>query len=368
MKIPATAVRLAALFLLPVPPVAAQDDALLAQARQLFRPLPADMAAPGRPLVPAQVELGRKLFFEPRVSVDGTVSCARCHLPQLGASDGLKVSVGALGRPNPRNAPTVYNAALQTAAHWRGDRADVEDQARQALLGKASFGQPSLDAAMSQLAAIPGYPALFRQAFPDDPKPVNADNWARAIGAFERTLVTPAPFDAYLKGDPRALSAQQRRGLQTFINAGCAGCHAGVNLGGESFRKFGVHHPYAPLTGSQKPDPGRFDITKDEADRFVFKVPGLRNVALTPPYFHDGSVPDLGRAVQVMAKTQLDRDLSETDTADLVAFLGSLTGTPPPQFVTAPQLPAAGFSPAKPAEPGAEDARGTIAPAKPGGR
>lgn len=329
------------------PALAAEDPdvALLSQAQQLFKPLPKDLATAGFPVTPERVALGRVLFFEPRASLDGTVSCARCHLPSLYGTDGLPLSIGVKDRVNPRNAPTVLNAALQPSAHWRGDRTGVEDQARKALLGPPSFGQPDVESAMKQLEAIPGYRELFHQAFPRDPQPVSADNWASAIGAYERTLVTPAPFDAYLRGKVSALSPAARAGLRSFIQLGCATCHHGVGVGGAMFQKFGVVEDYWKQTGSKRPDKGRFDVTALEADTFVFKVASLRNVAMTPPYFHDGSVATLPEAVRVMAKVQLGRTLSPEELTPLVAFLQSLTGELPATFSTSPQLPAAGFKP-----------------------
>jgi len=319
------------------------DADLLNDARSNFQPLPKDMATPEFPITPSRVELGRKLFFDPRISVDGTVSCARCHQSALYGTDGLPKSRGAHDTLNPRNAPTVLNAALQFKAHWRGDRENVEDEAKQVLIGLFSFINPDYASAMARLKAIPGYADLFRKAFPGDPDPVTPDNWAKAIGAFERTLVTPSPFDAFLAGDARALSPEERTGLRKFIDTGCIACHNGAEVGGGIFQKFGVVEDYWTATGSRQPDKGRFDVTHDPQDTYVFKVPSLRNVAMTPPYFHDGSVRSLPEAVRIMAKVQLGRALSDQDTADIVAFLGSLTGKLPQGFVDAPILPASGF-------------------------
>lgn len=319
------------------------DRALLKQAQQLFKPLPKDMASAEYPITPERVALGRALFFDPRPSLDGTVSCSRCHQPALYGTDGLAKSLGVKDKLNPRNAPTILNAALQPFVHWRGDRANVEDQAKKALVGPPSFGQPDFAKAMAQLEAIPGYQALFQKAFPGDSNPVNADNWAKAIGAYERTLVTPAPFDAYLKGDQKALSPAAKAGLRTFIGTGCASCHNGVGVGGSQFMKFGLSEDYWKATGSKEIDKGRFDLSKNEADMYVFKVASLRNVAMTPPYFHDGSVATLPEAVKVMARVQLGKSLTAEETAQIVAFLESLTGPLPSQFASAPVLPAAPF-------------------------
>ncbi len=329
-------------------PAAAQADALLNQARQIFQPLPAVMASPDNPVTPAKVALGHALFFDPRISLDGTVSCARCHQPALYGTDGLAKSIGVKDRLNPRNAPTVFNAALEFAAHWRGDRKNVEDQATQALVGPPSFGEPGYEAAMAKLKSIPGYKEMFAQAFPGVSNPVTPQNWGLAIGAYERTLVTPAPFDAYLKGDTKALNPRAKAGLQKFISYGCIACHNGVDVGGGSFQKFGVLEDYWKATGSREIDKGRFDVTHNPADLYVFKVPSLRNVAMTPPYFHDGSVATLPQAVRIMAKVQLGRTLTDTEVSDIVAFLDSLTGKLPKNFMASPVLPPAPFTPAKP--------------------
>jgi cytochrome c peroxidase len=183
--------------------------AVLALAREVFKPLPPNMATPQHPITPQLVELGRDLYFDPRLSADGTVSCARCHQPALHGTDGLPKSRGVHDKINPRHAPTVLNAALQFREHWRGDREDVEDQATQAFLGPASFGNPSYDAVIAKIDAIPGYPPLFAKAFPGEKNPVTPENIGRAIGAYERTLVTPAPFDDFLKGNTAALTRAQ---------------------------------------------------------------------------------------------------------------------------------------------------------------
>jgi cytochrome c peroxidase len=260
---------------------------------------------------------------------------------------GLPKARGAHDKLNPRNVPTILNAALQFKAHWRGDRENVEDEAKQVLIGPFSFINPDYASAMARIKTIPGYADLFRKEFPGDPDPVTPDNWAKAIGAFERTLVTPSRFDAFLAGDARPLSPEERTGLRKFIDTGCIACHNGADVGGGSFQKFGVVEDYWTATGSQQPDKGRFDVTHDPQDTYVFKVPSLRNVAMTPPYFHDGSVRSLPEAVRIMAKVQLGRALSDQDTADIVAFLGSLTGKLPQGFVDAPILPASGFDVSK---------------------
>jgi cytochrome c peroxidase len=321
------------------------QEALLKQAQAIFKPLPKDMGTAEYPLEPETVKLGRLLYFDPRISLDGTVSCAKCHQPSLYGTDALAKPIGVKDRQNPRNAPTVLNAALQIAAHWRGDRVNVEDQATKALIGPPSFGQPDFQAAMAKIKAIPGYGDMFHKAFPADKEPITPENWGKAIGAYERTLVTPSPFDAYLAGDIQALPPSTRAGLRTFIDTGCIACHSGVGVGGGMYQKFGVMEDYWKETHSQVIDKGRSDVTNNPADLYVFKVPVLRNVAVTPPYFHDGSVATLPEAVRVMGKVQLGKDLSKPDVDAIVNFLGSLTGRLPKDFETVPELPAVAFQP-----------------------
>jgi cytochrome c peroxidase len=330
-------------------PAASADAGLLKDAEEVFQPLPETAATAEFPVTPERVELGRKLFFDPRISVDGTVACVRCHLPALYGTDGLPKAHGNHDKPNPRNAPTILNVALQFKAHWRGDRENVEDQAKQSLIGPAAFGNADYAAAMARLKAIPTYPDLFRKAFPGEPDPVTPENWGRAIGAYERTLLTPSRFDDFLNGKEDALSAAEQRGLRKFIDAGCVACHNGPDVGGGMFQKFGVTGDYWKETGSKDVDKGRSDVTHKPEDLYVFKVPGLRNVAMTPPYFHDGSVATLPEAVRIMAKLEIGTELSESDNADIVAFLGSLTGKVPQLFAEAPVLPPSGFADMKPA-------------------
>ena len=322
---------------------------LLARAQSIFAPLPATAETGDRPVTAARVELGRALFFEPRVSSDGKQSCAQCHQPMFYGTDALALSVGNQGKSIPRNVPTVLNTALQFSQHYGGNRVDVEEQAVKALPSGLAYGNADLAEAEARLRAIPGYRPMFEDAFPGEAEPVTADNWGLAIGAYERTLLTPAPFDNYLKGDTSAIDAKAKRGLGKFVNYGCAGCHGGVVLGGQMFQKFGITQNYWELTGSTEKallkgrDKGRFHDTKDEADAFMFKVQQLRNVAVTPPYFHDGSVETLPEAVRIMAKLQLGRDLGSEDVSDIVAFLETLTGDVPEQFANAPVLPVAPF-------------------------
>jgi cytochrome c peroxidase len=325
------------------------DHALLERAQQLFKPLPPDASTPEHPVTPERVALGKALFFETRVSSDGAVSCAKCHLPTLHGTDALPTSIGNQGKVLPRNAPTVFNTALQFVQHYGGNRKDVEEQAVKALISPFAYGNADYAAAEAKLRAVPGYRPMFEKAFPGEAEPINAENWGKAIGAYERVLLTPAPFDRFLKGDVAALNPQAKRGLDKFMSFGCSGCHNGVTVGGQMYQKFGLTQDYWTLTGSKEVavfkgrDKGRFQDTKDEADAFIFKVQQLRNVALTAPYFHDGSVVELRDAVRIMAKLQLGRDLGGDDIADIVAFLETLSGEVPEQFAHVPELPPAPF-------------------------
>jgi cytochrome c peroxidase len=324
----------------------AQDDDSAASLRQEalknFQPLPKDAATDDFPVTPERANLGRMLFFDPRISIDGTGSCVHCHQPALYGTDALPKSHGVRDQVVPRNAPTVLNAALQFKAHWDGLFENVEEQAHRSLLGPA-FGNPDFAAAMARLKAVPGYSELFRKAFPGQADPVTEENWGKAIGAYERTLLTPSRFDEFLAGKSEALSAAEQKGLQTFIAQGCSDCHNGVGVGGADYQKFGVVGDYWKQTHSQDIDKGRFNLTKDTNDMYLFKIPSLRNVAMTSPYFHDGSVKTLSEAVKIMAKLQVGSELSEKEAKAIVSFLGSLTGTMPDNFANAPVLPSASF-------------------------
>ncbi len=325
------------------------DGDLLRDARDNFVALPTEPDKSKPAASPAVVELGRKLFFDPRISEDGTVSCMRCHQVALYATDGLPKSRGFHDVELPRNAPTILNSGLYFKEHWRGDFNSVEDQAKHALLGMG-FAEPEFTTAMRRIQAIPEYTRLFREAFPNDPDPVSPDNWGTAIGAYERTLTTPSRFDDFLHRKQDALSADEQRGLRVFMDTGCADCHNGVAIGGNEFEKFGIYVDYWKETHSDPIDQGRYDLTKKEDDRYVFKVPSLRNVAMTPPYFHDGSVGQLPEAVRIMAKLQLDKTLSDDEIKSIIAFLNSLTGPLPENYANSPVLPAAGYVP-PPAKP-----------------
>jgi cytochrome c peroxidase len=341
-KIWLVTVSIAAALTMPATALAVEDDvSLLKQAQALFKQLSKDMATPGSPVAQERIRLGHLLFFDPRLTVDANVSCATCHQPSLYGTDALPKSIGVRQRIQARNAPTILNAALLFVNHWRGERESVEDQAARALTAPVSSGQPDEQAVVDRLERISGYAPLFEAAFPGEQQPVSVNNIGKAIGAYERTLVTPSPFDRYLAGDVSALSATARAGLEKFIQAGCVACHNGTGVGGHMYQKFGVVEDYWVATGSKDIDRGRAEITKDSADQYIFRVASLRNVAMTAPYFHDGSVATLPEAVRVMARVQLGVALNDGDTRDIVTFLESLTGDLPPDFTAAPILPPA---------------------------
>jgi cytochrome c peroxidase len=279
----------------------------------------------------AQVALGRALFFDTRIGADDKTGCVTCHLPEHWGADGLALSPDARGKLTERNSQTVFNAAGQPALRWRGDRRSAAHQAEDSL--KGSIGYARVEEAIPKLKLL-GYEPRFKRAFPSDAVPLSPGNFGRALEAYQRTLVTPAPFDAYLHGDDSALTMRQKAGLRAFLDFGCGGCHSGPLLGGTMNQKFGIVREYWSATQSKDVDSGRYAVTHDEADKYVFRVSSLRNVAKTAPYFHDGSVVDLRKAVQVMAAVQLGRELGIEDADAIVAFLDSLTGAVPASFTS----------------------------------
>lgn len=305
---------------------AADDGALRKEAIETFGRLPA--TDPKR-LADADVTLGRELFWDARLSGNGKVACASCHLPEDWGADRRQFSPDAKGKNTARNSQTVFNATLQPALRWTGDRKSAAHQAEKSLTG--SMGLATAEAVVPMLKEF-GYEAAFRAAFAKESEPVSPKNYAAAIEAYESTLITPAPLDKFLAGDDKALDEKQKAGLRLFMSAGCADCHSGKLLGGEKLEKFGVEKDYWLATKSSKQDAGLFETTKKEDDRYQFRVSMLRNIAKTGPYFHDGSVGDLKEAVQVMADVQLGERLGDADAAAIVAFLESLTGEVPAHY------------------------------------
>jgi cytochrome c peroxidase len=333
------------LLLLAVTPAHAQSTDLVAMANKLFKPLPAAMPAPAdNPTTPERVTLGKMLFFEPRLSKGDEVSCNSCHNLATGGVDNLPTSFGHLAQRGGRNAPTVFNAGLEIAQFWDGRAPSLEEQAKGPILNPVEMAMPSQAAALDRLRSMPEYVERFKKAFPGEKEPLTYDNLARAIAAFERTLLTPSRFDKFLNGDAAALSANEQAGLQLVINKGCITCHNGVGAGGGMYQKFGIFGTY-----EHSNDPGRYTVTKKEQDRSVFKVPMWRNVTRTAPYFHDGGVWDLKEAIRIMGKVQLNKQLTDEEVDRIADFLGSLEGNPPQDAMTLPVLPASTPSTPKPA-------------------
>jgi cytochrome c peroxidase len=319
------------------PVVAAPDVQLTA----LFKPLPADMATDTRPIDAARVELGRVLYFDPRLSKNHDVSCNSCHMLDKYGVDGKPTSPGHKGQLGGRNSPTVYNAALHTAQFWDGRAVDVEEQAKGPVLNPVEMAMPSEAAVVAVLRSIPGYAPLFETAFPEAAEPITYDNMAVAIGAFERTLVTPSAWDRYLAGDGAALTEAEVAGAKRFVSTGCVTCHMGATLGGTQYQRLGLVVPY------ETEDVGRKAVTGSDADLHVFKVPSLRNIARTGPYFHDGKVDSLPKAVRLMGKHQLGKDLTDGEVQEIATFLEALTGELP-DGISEPTLPESGPKTHKP--------------------
>jgi cytochrome c peroxidase len=280
---------------------------------------------------PGLVELGKKLYFDPRLSKSGFISCNSCHNLSMGGTDNLKTSIGHNWNKGPINAPTVLNSKLNLAQFWDGRAMTLQDQAGGPIANPGEMGSTHT-LAVAVLQSIPAYVAEFKTVFGNDK--VTIGEVTKAIAAFEETLVTPnSRFDKWLKGDKKALSAQEVAGYELFKDSGCTGCHNGAAVGGNTFQKMGVVEPYK----SSSPAQGRVAVTKEEADRFFFKVPTLRNVELTYPYFHDGEAATLSDAVETMGRIQLGRVFSKEENGKIVAFLKSLTGDQP--SFPLPQLP-----------------------------
>lgn len=320
-------------------------SSLTAQAAD-WQVLPEQAPAPAdNPTTTEKVELGKALFFDPRFSSTGTVSCNSCHNVMLGGEDNRPVSMGIHGKTGGRNSPTVWNSGFSASQFWDGRSPSLEDQAKGPVANLVEMGMANVETAMDRVRSIPGYKPMFEAAFGKDSMTV--DNAARAVAAFERTLVTPnSPYDRYVKGDKTALNQQQIRGMNTFASVGCTSCHSGAAFNGPQmpegngfFMKFPTFADNAYVKKYDLlADRGRADVTGNKADAYFFKVPTLRNVALTAPYFHNGRVDTLDEAVKVMAKTQLNIELDKAQTEDMVAFLKALTGEFPE--ITMPRLPA----------------------------
>lgn len=305
-----------------------QDEQLMA-----FAPLPVSAAKDPAPLE-QRVTLGRMLYYDARLSRSQTVSCNSCHdLTRYGV-DGEPTSKGFHDQRGGRNSPTVYNAAAHFVQFWDGRAPDVEAQAKGPVLNPVEMAMPDEKAVVAVLESMPEYVAAFKAAFPESPKPVTFENMAAAIGAFERGLLTPSRWDKFLGGDKAALTDEEQAGGKTFIASGCIACHAGALLGGNLYQRIGAMKPYPDTS-----DPGRYSVTKSDGEKMMFKVPSLRNIARTAPYFHNGKVGTLEQAVAQMAEYQLDKNLTAAEISSIVAFLNTLTGDIPAQYIQKPELP-----------------------------
>ncbi|MGV6860122.1 MAG: cytochrome-c peroxidase [Putridiphycobacter sp.] len=306
--------------------------ALQSQALDFFGVLPEKIENPENPITDEKIALGKKLYFDKALSKDNTQSCNTCHNVNTYGVDNKSFSEGNDGGLGGRNSPSTFNAALHIAQFWDGREPHVEAQAGGPILNPVEMAMPDEATVIARLKKENEYIDMFAAAFPNDVQPISYENLKKAIGAYERMLMTPSKFDDYMAGDAQALTDAEKEGLNTFIEVGCTSCHSGPGLGGHMFQKFGTFGDYWELTKSEKIDLGKFDVTANEADKYIFKVPSLRNVEKTYPYFHDGSVNDLGEAVKIMAKLQLNKDLTDEEVESIVTFLKTLTADIPDAY------------------------------------
>lgn len=316
--------------LLAASAVSASDQALRDKAAAAgLKALPDALQQPkDNPITAEKIELGKMLFFDPRISASGLISCNTCHNLGTGGDDNLPTSVGHGWQKGPRNAPTVFNAVFNKAQFWDGRAEDLKDQAKGPIQAGVEMANAP-DQVVKTLNSMPEYVQRFTDAFPGEAQPVSFDNTAKAIEAFEVTLVTPgAPFDKFMAGDDAAMTEEQKTGLELFINRGCTACHSGVNVGGQSYFPFGlIKRPGADILPLA--DKGRFQVTQSVSDEYVFRASPLRNIALTAPYFHSGMIWDLKQAVAVMGTAQLGTEINDAEAGKITAFLHALTGEIP---------------------------------------
>jgi cytochrome c peroxidase len=324
---------------------AGASDELMEKARELFKPIPRALReVKGIRITPQLVKLGKALYFEPRLSRSGFISCNSCHNVGMGGADFQETAVGHGWQKGPRNSPTVLNSVFNLAQFWDGRAPDLKEQAKGPIQASVEMSNTP-EMVVRTLKSMPGYVDMFAKAYPGEKDSITFDRMAEAIEVFEATLLTPdAAFDRYLRGDGKALDSREKSGLSKFISKGCAACHGGINMGGTGYYKFGVREQVADdlMTG----DKGRFKVTASEEDEYMFKSPSLRNIALTPPYFHSGRVWSLEEAVAIMGSAQLGISLTKEDIGDIGAFLHATRGRQPK--VEYPVLPAPTDSTPKP--------------------
>ncbi len=298
-----------------------------------YAPLP-EVASAKEAVGERKVTLGRILYYDPRLSKSQKISCNSCHaLTQYGV-DNQATSNGHKGQKGDRNSPTVYNASLHFVQFWDGRAKNVEEQAKGPVLNPVEMAMTSEKQVITVLKSMPEYVDAFKKAFPDGRDPVTYDNMGKAIGAFERNLITPSRWDKFLKGDQAALTAEEKAGFNTFVASGCQTCHAGSLLGGNMYQKIGIVKPWPDTS-----DPGRFKVTNSEGDRFMFKVPSLRNIEKTGPYFHSGKIATLKEAIAKMADHQVGKTLSDAGIQSMETWMKSLTGEIPTDYIKQPELP-----------------------------
>jgi len=300
----------------------------------MFKALPSEVPAPDNELNEAKINLGRQLYFENRISKGAKISCNSCHKLDTYGQDNLPFSPGHEGKVGGRSSPSTYNAAVHIAQFWDGRAPTVEEQAKGPVLNPGEMGAPSEAFVVSVLKSMPEYVSAFQAAFPGEADPVTYNNFGKAVGAFERKLLTPGKWDDFLKGNKQALTAEEKKGFATFAKTGCVTCHNGAGVGGHMYQKLGLVKPWPGLK-----DNGRADVTKNEGEKHFFKVPSLRNISETAPYLHDGSVKSLEDMVKMMAEYQLAKQLTDEEVSSIVTFLKALKGTPDADYTKAPKLP-----------------------------
>jgi cytochrome c peroxidase len=324
----------------PPPPAAKNATASVANVeidRSLlaaYGPLPVVMDSKANPLTDEKIALGRALFFETRLSASNEISCNTCHVLTVDGADRRKTSAGHLKQTGRRNAPTVYNAAGHFVQFWDGRALSVEEQAKGPITNPVEMAMPDEKTALAAIRRVKWYQLQFKKVYPNAPgDPITMENLVNAIGAFERRLVTPSRWDKFVAGDDGALTAAEKAGFKTFTDVGCNTCHAGIYVGGAMYQKLGLARPW-----SKADDLGRYEVTKQDVDRMMFKVPSLRNVEKTGPYFHDGSVATLPEAVKLMGRHQLGKELPDGEVTAIIAFLEALTGEIPADYVADPAV------------------------------